>query len=113
MATDKAEQGEYKDITKAFVKFENPGDTVEGIFRGGDVIELKGKPTQRHFLETLAGDEVVFLGSSQLDAILIPELMGERIKITYTASAKTGGGFTVKQFTVGKWQPALSTPPKK
>jgi len=89
--------------TSAYVRFENPGDTVTGT-----VINISahkwddGSVSPQILLQTADGQQTVTAGQVRLKAMLAerrPEV-GDTLTITHTGIEKRAGGKTLKLWTV-------------
>jgi hypothetical protein len=89
--------------TSAYVKFENPGDTVTGT-----VINISahkwddGSVSPQILLQTADGQQTVTAGQVRLKAMLAerrPEV-GDTLTITHTEVEKRAGGKTLKLWDV-------------
>jgi len=81
-----------------FFKFENVGDSVEGILVELFAGEYKGKANKNAKVKLENEKEISFRLSQQLDEYLSPVAPGTVIKIVYTGKKHTGSGGSFKTY---------------
>lgn len=94
----------YKEKTSMFVRLENEGDIVEGVYLGNEALTLNnGNTAYRHTVRSENGD-VSFLGGTVLDQMLGDIALGTQVLIERTGTVQTQGHRSMKQFKVSVWE---------
>lgn len=90
--------------TSDYVKFDSPGDTVDGEVLAVGVHQFDdGKRAAKLVIRKTTGDEVTLTAGQMQLAAKLAELRpeeGDHITVTYVRSEKRAGGKTLKHFDV-------------
>lgn len=95
----------WRTLENNFVSLKVKGDTVEGkLLEKGEQMFRRPDgemyPVGRYQLQDDAGLVRTFLGSAQLDTLLISVEIGQYLKIVCTGTEKTSSGYNVKTYKV-------------
>lgn len=91
-------------VSGAYVKWEEPGETVIGDVTGVTLGEdLNGRPCPVISLRTDDGDDRIISASQAMlkgEMARLRPVVGDRIKVSFDRTEKRDGGKTLKVFTV-------------
>lgn len=96
-------EDEWEELSATVFKFEDPGDTFEGVYIGNGEQMLDGKIVTRHDAEDETGPRF-FWGSTTLDGSLAAVNRGDTIRIVFTGltDKKYQGGNPAKLYSVAR-----------
>lgn len=95
------------------VKWENPGQVVQGIYKGFEVLDGNNNKTFNQYSVEVKDDNgepivIKFRGTTDLDAKLDQVSEGDEVRITFVSQKRTTGGNTWKEFKVQFRTPAAA-----
>lgn len=95
-------EGRTKDLTPTFIKFEKPGDTIIGKYKGASPVRsaLSEGEYNQYIFETDEGLVKFHVGSATDKEIAAQLNAGNVYCVTFEESIKISGGRTVNKFKV-------------
>lgn len=94
--------GGYQPVEIEQVKFENPGDNVEGRLTSKKTVVIRGNKVGKYTLNRKGdGKQVTFLGGVQLDDLMDRIPLGSMVFVRFVEKEPTGTeGYELKRFEV-------------